>query len=160
MDAVTTSTFAEIIPDRSARLQARQRRILGAIVALGSGSLLILAAILSPSDKGLGTHEQLGLPKCGWITIFDLPCPTCGMTTSFSHAADGNLVASFLTQPLGSLLALATAMAFLSGMYIAFTGSRIGSMFGRLWTYRTGWILAGLVVASWGYKVLSYKGVI
>lgn len=100
------------------------------------------------------------LPECGWITIFDLPCPTCGMTTAFSHAANGNLPASFLTQPLGALLALATAIAFLSGMFVAFTGSRIGSMFGRLWTYRTGWIIAGLVVVSWGYKVLSYKGVI
>ena len=159
-EALTTSTLAEIIPDRSTRLLVRQRRILGAIVALGSGSLLIVAAMLSPSENGLGTHQQLRLPECGWITIFDLPCPTCGMTTAFSHAADGNLVVSFLTQPLGSLLALATAMAFLSGMYIAFTGSRIGSMFGRLWTYRTGWILAGLVMASWGYKVLSYKGVI
>lgn len=120
----------------------------------------MVATMLSPSEKGLGTHQQLMLPECGWITIFDLPCPTCGMTTAFSHAANGNLPASFLTQPLGALLALATAIAFLSGMFVAFTGSRIGSMFGRLWTYRTGWIIAGLVVVSWGYKVLSYKGVI
>lgn len=160
MDTVTTITTPEIIPDRRIRLHSRQRRVMGAIVALGSGSLLMVAAILSPSEEGLGTHQQLMLPECGWITIFDLPCPTCGMTTAFSHAADGNLLASFLTQPLGSLLALATAIAFLSGMYVAFTGSRIGSMFGRLWTYRTGWIIAGLVVVSWGYKVLSYKGVI
>lgn len=160
MDTLTTSIPAEIITDDRPNLHSRQRRVLGAIVALGSGSLLMVAAMLSPSETGLGTHQQLMLPECGWITIFDLPCPTCGMTTAFSHAADGNLSASFLTQPLGSLLALATAIAFLSGMYVAFTGSRIGSMFGRLWSYRTGWIIAGLVVVSWGYKVLSYKGVI
>ncbi len=160
MDTLITQTTPEISPDRRLKLHSRQRRGLGFLVALGSGSLLTVAALLSPSEKGLGTHEQLKLPECGWITIFDLPCPTCGMTTAFSHAADGNLLASFHTQPMGSLLALSTAIAFLAGMYVTFTGSRIGSMFGRLWTYRTGWIIAGLVVVSWGYKVLSYKGVI
>ena len=160
MDTLTTSTLSVINPDRHIQLHSRQRRVLGVMVALGSGSLLMVAAMLSPSEKGLGTHQQLMLPECGWITSFDLPCPTCGMTTAFSHAANGNLPASFLTQPLGALLALATAIAFLSGMFVAFTGSRIGSMFGRLWTYRTGWIIAGLVVVSWGYKVLNSKGVI
>ena len=44
---------------------------------------LVIAAALSPSNAGHGTHRQLGLPACGWQTNMGLPCPTCGMTTSF-----------------------------------------------------------------------------
>ena len=72
---------------------------------------------------------------------------TCGMTTAFAHAANGDLLASFLTQPLGMLLSLATAMAALVGWYVVATGSRVGVLLGRLWGMKSGWILAGLLLA-------------
>jgi hypothetical protein len=100
------------------------------------------------------------MPACGWITLMDLPCPTCGMTTSFAHAADGHLLASFMAQPLGFLLAIATAMALLLGAYVAITGSRVAGQLGRLWVRGSGWALLAIALAAWGYKVLSYKGVL
>jgi hypothetical protein len=137
-----------------------RRRLTGAIVALGSLSLLLVAALLEPSPTGLGTHEQFHLPQCGWITLMDTPCPTCGWTTAVAHAADGNLLASFLCQPMGCLLAVGTAMAALVGAYVAITGSAVGSMLRRLWGPYTGWLLAGIVLLSWIYKILSHKGVL
>ncbi|NBO19844.1 MAG: DUF2752 domain-containing protein, partial [Proteobacteria bacterium] len=40
---------------------------------------------LTPDARGLGTHEQLGLPPCGFYLWYGLPCPSCGMTTSWPH---------------------------------------------------------------------------
>jgi hypothetical protein len=138
----------------------RAGRLLALVVAGGCGVVLLVAAFLDASPAGLGTHEQLNLPACGWIRLMDVPCPTCGMTTSFAHAADGNLVASFLAQPMGFLLALAAAMTALLGAYVAATGSRVTGMLGRLWGRRTGWLLAGAVLAAWAFKVVSYRNLL
>jgi hypothetical protein len=134
------------------------RRIIAVIVALACAGLLGLAAYMTPSPTGVGTHSQMNLPSCPWITMGDLPCPTCGMTTAFAHAADGHVLAALHAQPMGGLLAIATAMAFLVSVYVGATGSRIGSGLARLWTVRSGWILAGMVLLAWGYKIASYRG--
>ena len=83
------------------------RRLIALAIAAAAASVLGVAAYLEPSPAGLGTHSQLlNLPSCGWIAAMDIPCPTCGMTTAFSHVADGNLLAAVITQPLGALLAM------------------------------------------------------
>ncbi|MHC5022534.1 MAG: DUF2752 domain-containing protein [Planctomycetota bacterium] len=133
------------------------RRLVGALVASGAAALLALASWFAPAEAGLGTHEQLNLPACGWIMTMDLPCPTCGMTTAFAHAADGSLVGSFLAQPLGCLLAIATAMALLVGAYVAVTGSAVAGSLRRLWQPRTPWLLAGVALFAWIFKVATYK---
>ncbi len=136
----------------------RVRRLLALAFTVVSGGLLLFAAILDPASNGLGTHSQLGLPACGWVTLIDTPCPTCGMTTAFAHAADGHLLASLAAQPLGALLALTTAIVFLISGYTALTGSRAVLMLRHLWTARTGWYIAAIVFLAWVYKVITYRG--
>ena len=136
------------------------RRILGAGVAVGALAILGLAAWLEPSPAGLGTHTRLNMPPCGWIATIDLPCPTCGMTTAFAHAANGDFPAAFLAQPVGALLAVAVAAALLVGAYVAATGSPVAVLFTRLWGRYTAWALAAAVAGAWVYKMLSYKGVL
>ncbi len=155
--AVTAPVFG---PRTAAGGGVRGRRILGGLVAVGTAGVLSLAAYLEPAGAGLGTHEQLSLPSCGWITLMDLPCPTCGMTTAFAHAANGDVLAGIAAQPLGFLLAIATAMAFLVGTYVASTGSRMAGQLARLWVRGSGWLLIGIALAAWGYKVISYKGLL
>lgn len=71
---------------------------------------VIVARFLTPDPRGLGTHQQLGLPPCSMRVLFDLPCPGCGMTTSWSLFSRGNFNASIETNTGGFLLAcLATA---------------------------------------------------
>ena len=137
-----------------------RRRLIAVAVTVAAATILGLAAYLEPSPTGLGTHTQLSMPTCGWIVTMDLPCPTCGMTTAFAHAANGNVLGSLAAQPLGALLALGTAMTLLMAGYVAITGSMIGSIVATLWSRRVAWILALVAASAWAYKVLVYKGLL
>ena len=64
-----------------------------------------LARWLEPAAAGLGTHQQLGLPPCTVRVLAGVPCPSCGMTTSFAHFTRGNWRASAAANAGGFLLA-------------------------------------------------------
>ncbi len=131
-----------------------RRRLWGLSLALVAGILLGIAVSLSPDPEGLGTHAQLGLPACSWMSGFSIPCPTCGMTTSFSHAVKGELGQAFLAQPLGAILALLTAVVFLLGVYVALTGSCIANRLAGPFRARWLWSFGAVVLLAWGYKIL------
>ncbi len=103
------------------RLSKAGRFFAGAIAAACLG-LLVTAFQLTPSRGGFGTHRQLGLSECGFLLRTGLPCPACGMTTSFAWFAHGNVPASFYVQPMGFLLAVACGMTFWTSAYVATTG--------------------------------------
>lgn len=67
--------------------------------------LLMLAAWLTPSPSGIGTHQQLGLPPCTILFWFDIPCPSCGGTTAFAHFVRGQWVAAVRANAAAALLA-------------------------------------------------------
>lgn len=73
--------------------------------------LLAVAGTLTPSESGKGTHQQLGLPPCTFEVWFRLPCPTCGMTTSWCHLMNGNVAESWSANPGGTCLAVLSALA-------------------------------------------------
>jgi hypothetical protein len=135
-------------------------RLTSAIIALAATGLLVVAWVLQPSADGLGTHRQLGLPACGWIASADLPCPTCGMTTAFSHAAHGDLLSSFRAQPLGMMLALGTAIVAVAGAWTACTSSMLAPFLGAMLGPRLGWTLGILLLVAWGWKILDHKGLL
>jgi hypothetical protein len=102
-------------------------RLLAVGVAGGCLAMLVAAVIVRPDPSGVGSHHQLHvgqkhLERCAWLERTGVPCPTCGMTTSFAHFVRGNFVASFYVQPMGFVLAVLTAMTVWGGLYIAFTG--------------------------------------
>lgn len=133
-------------------------RFVAAVVAVSSLTLLAVAAWLEPSSTGVGTHTQIvPLRSCAWIEVAGIPCPTCGMTTAFAHAAEGHFLQSFLAQPMGLLLALTTAMTFWVALYVALTGSPIARVFARMWRPSVVWIGAALILASWGYKIWAMR---
>jgi hypothetical protein len=96
---------------------ARQRLpIWGRLILLGLASVwltvFVIAALLNPYDaNGLPrtaeTHTQppLNLPKCTFKEITGLPCPSCGMTTSFSLLIHGDLWNSLQANFAGTALA-------------------------------------------------------
>jgi hypothetical protein len=89
----------------------------GAWVLAGAGAwaILAIAAWLRPDARGFGTHQQLGLPPCGFEAITHLPCPGCGLTTSFAHMAHGHPIDAFRAHLMGPLLfAIVAALALYS----------------------------------------------
>lgn len=77
-------------------------------------SPVVVARVLRPSAEGVGTHQQLGLPPCTFLWATGFPCPFCGMTTSWAHAARFDVIGSIRTQPMGFVLfAVAVGLALL-----------------------------------------------
>jgi hypothetical protein len=66
----------------------------------------LLAVQLEPDQRGYGTHQSLGLPPCIFRESFNVPCPSCGMTTSFSNFVRGRFIAAARANSAGLLLAV------------------------------------------------------
>src|SRR3990167_7022481 len=64
----------------------------------------IIIFSLVPDPRGFGTHEQLFLPPCLFHWLTDLPCPACGLTTSFVHLVNGNVIQGIRAHLLGPIL--------------------------------------------------------
>jgi hypothetical protein len=80
-------------------------------VAIGLTAVFVVAFWLSPyqpdgSPRRLATHQQLGLPPCTFYFVTGLPCPSCGMTTSFALLVRGDVPNSLRANAVGTLLAL------------------------------------------------------
>jgi len=80
-------------------------------LALGLVSVFAVALWLTPynddgSPRSLATHRQLGLPPCTFIEMTGMPCPSCGMTTSFSLLMHGDVMNSLRANAVGTLLAV------------------------------------------------------
>lgn len=122
-------------------------------IAAGCAYVIATAFILPPSPNGVGTHREMGLFPCAMLATTGVPCPSCGMTTSFSWFYKGNLVASLYTQPAGALLAMLTAIALIMATYQAITARPIHRML-RVLPIRP-WLIAGVGVlaAAWVWKI-------
>jgi hypothetical protein len=146
------------VPPAAPARATRAERVVAAGLALGAATVLGIAASLQPSPNGVGTHQALGLAPCSWVASFGMPCPSCGFTTAFSHAAHGSLWAAVRVQPMGALLALLTAATLVVGAFVALTGSRVGHELGARITPRAMLVLACIGLASWGYKIALMRG--
>src|SRR5271154_3804334 len=87
----------------------RRGRFLLSVLNLVLIAGFCLAASLQPDPRGFGTHRQLGLPPCIVRLVFGIPCPSCGMTTSFAHLMRGQLAKAFRANAAGLLLGLVCA---------------------------------------------------
>ena len=69
-----------------------------------------LAWRLEPDPRGFGTHQRLGLPPCTLRYFAGIPCPSCGMTTSFSYLMKGDVQLAVHANAAGVLLAVLCAV--------------------------------------------------
>jgi hypothetical protein len=136
-------------------------RLLALVVASGCLTVLTLAAALPPNPSGMGTHKaSLGLPPCAFLQTTDLPCPSCGMTTSFAWFTKGNLLASVYVQPMGAMVATLAAACVWGGFYIAISGRPAHRLLRMLPARYTLFPLLLLGVLAWGWKILIHlKGI-
>lgn len=80
-------------------------------IALGLAGVFGIAAWLNPYNGDgtplrMGTHSQLGLPPCSFYELTRVPCPSCGMTTSFAFFVQGDLRNSLRANAVGTALAV------------------------------------------------------
>ncbi|MCX5660912.1 MAG: DUF2752 domain-containing protein [Planctomycetota bacterium] len=132
-------------------------RLVGLALVVGPGSLLAVASRLTPDARGMRTHEQLGLPPCGFAAVSGYPCPTCGMTTAFAHAAHGQIVDAVVAQPFGGLLAIASACAVLIGAYALVTDLPLAPLFRPANRMAFLYLLLALFLGSWTFKILAVR---
>jgi hypothetical protein len=101
--------------------------------------------MLVPDPRGYGTHTQLGLLPCSFLTMTGRLCPTCGMTTSFAWMTRGNLVRSWQANPAGCLLALLSFPLIAWLVYSAAASKPVG--FESLGDPLLGLVLAAVVLS-------------
>jgi Protein of unknown function (DUF2752) len=132
---------------------SRTARWLALMIGLGCLALLVAAASIEPSPAGTGSHTGLGLQRCQFLDRTGVPCLSCGYTTSFTWFVRGNLLASVYVQPMGALIAAATACGVWICFYVAMTGRPVHRLLRLIPTRR--WLLPLLlfVVAAWGWKI-------
>jgi Protein of unknown function (DUF2752) len=132
-------------------------RWLERLLAAGAGGavliLLAVAAWLTPNPRGLGTHQQLGLPPCTIVEWYGVRCPSCGMTTAWSHILRGQVVAAFRCNAGGAVLAAGAVICgpwlLLSGLW----GRWLVSPPGEGVTLTGGLILVAVTLIDWTLRV-------
>jgi hypothetical protein len=138
-----------------------QDRVVGGALFLPTATVLAIATQLAPSPTGYGTHLQLGLGSCSFLRIFGIPCPMCGMTTTFAHLAHLEIVAGAANQPFGLVLFLmAVGGLALGTLELVAPRGRWRSV--ARWIERregavAAFLLIGLI-AGWSYKIALMEG--
>jgi len=163
--AALTPALVEATPNEaldSAVLAAQERftvRVWCTFIFVLSVSMLGMGLYLTPSADGVGTHQELHLPPCGWLSTLGFPCPTCGCTTAVSYFSHGHPIRSFLTQPFGFVVGLLGAVLLPLTLMGIGTGRWIGpSMFWLGWHWRY-WVFGtvGILALAWVYKIIIYR---
>lgn len=119
--------------------------------------VLYTAGTLRPDPSGMGTHRQLGLAGCGFLSATGMPCMSCGMTTAFAHTARGELIAATAAQPMGAALALACVAATVLGTWTALTGHVWRSLYILLPSQRFWYCVLAFWIGSWVFKALMVR---
>lgn len=135
-------------------------RVIAFVIFSITGIVLGLAMYLTPNPNGFGTHQQLGLEQCGFITLLGIPCMMCGMTTSFSHYAHGEIISGFVNQPFSSVLFSMTVAGFvLSCIELISPMNRIDALWNKLTQIRLSVCLLFLftMILSWVYKIYIFS---
>jgi Protein of unknown function (DUF2752) len=102
----------EKVREQRAEAKALGRWVRGSLAGMALGLVLVFytAYRLDPYQNGrprmMETHLQLGLPPCNFKVMTGLPCPSCGMTTSFALLVRGDLGNSLRANAVGTLLAV------------------------------------------------------
>ena len=127
----------------------RVRRALWSTFALSAASVIAIARWLQPDPHGFGTHTQLGLPPCAFHAWSGLPCPTCGLTTSFAYMARLQITSAIAANPLGLPLFALTAVAVVVALCGAVRAWSLTDTFERLRIPALAAIIAISAALSW-----------
>ena len=147
----------QFVTDQQRTVFSRSDQITYFALTVLSGATLTTARLLRPSPNGFGTHEQLGLPPCLFFKLTGIPCPSCGLTTSFAHSARLHFYQAFTTQPFGPI-AFFLAIASIP-FFIFLIRRRIpwNEFIRAKGLDRLIYVLIAMYLLSWVYKIAAIK---
>lgn len=127
-------------------------------IAVGLVGIFAIAIKLDPYRGGTvwsqGTHQQLGLPPCTFVVATGgLPCPSCGMSTSFALLIRGDLWNSIQANFVGTMLALVCLAYVPWAFYCAIRGR-------SLWITSMEQVLVRLIVVFMVLTLLRWLVVV
>ncbi|MGC6487130.1 MAG: DUF2752 domain-containing protein [Planctomycetota bacterium] len=146
------------IPLADGPISAWADRLTAGVVATAAVALTYKLAGVGPDPRGHGTHEQFGMPPCGWPEVYGVPCPTCGCTTASAQLVHGDVIGAFVTQPFGAAVAALGLLAGAHALQCLARGRSFVDALVRLpfWGLTAG--MFALFWAAWGYKYLTWEG--
>lgn len=146
----TAPRVPEVVP-----LLGRNFRLFLVLIATGLVGLFVVAAWIDPYNRdgtpmAYGTHRQLGLPSCNFYRLTGMPCPSCGMTTSFALLMHGDIPASLRANAVGTLLALFLMAAALWCLASAIHGTWVVVRRAEPFVLKAVIVFMILALARWG----------
>lgn len=111
--------------------------------------IIAVARILEPEPSGYGTHTQLGLPPCGFLSLTGLRCPGCGLTTAFAHMVRFDVVEALLANPFGVVLFSCLLLMIPTSMLALRHRWSFASVMQHVVVQRMAAVLVCTAVASW-----------
>ena len=124
-------------------------RVLWLSVAFGGIFVLAVAVMLEPDARGYGTHTQLGLPPCGFLSFTGSACPGCGLTTAFAHAVRGDWFLAAAANPLGLALFVLVCACVPLSLTAALRNWSVDTVLERFAVGRWALAVAGCAVVLW-----------
>ena len=128
----------------------------GALLGIAAGLTVVfaIALALNPYEadgtaRTMETHRQLGLPPCTFKAVTGLPCPSCGMTTSFALLMHGDVLHSLWANPVGTLLAVVCLALIPWSLVSAYLGRPLFILSVEVALMRFLIVLIGLMVVRW-----------
>src|SRR5688572_4854944 len=85
------------------------------LIAAGLAMVFYVATRVHPyapdgTPLRMASHQSIGMPPCRFKEMAGLPCPSCGMTTSFAHLVRGDVWNSLRANWVGTGLAVFCAL--------------------------------------------------
>lgn len=131
------------------------------------GSLLLIAAVMGlvffiatqvqpynpdGSAMRMASHQTLGMPACNFNRLAGMPCPSCGMTTSFALLVRGDISNSLRANWVGTGLAVFCALMI--------PWCIVSSLRGRLLWVRRVDVVMGFLIGTFTILMLGRWGVL
>lgn len=127
------------------------------LIALGIAGVFAIALWLDPYQDGRvwleETHRQLGMRPCTVKAQFGIPCPSCGMTSSFALLAHGDVLNALRANFAGVLLAIFLAIFAVWGILCSLRGKVVGIRDPFVAIFRFSVIFFCLMMARWAWIV-------
>jgi len=127
-------------------------------IAWLAASIIVLAVsfALTPSPTGYGTHTKLFLPPCTFRAVTHIPCPFCGLTTSFCHISRLHVASAFRSNVMGPPAYLLVLLQIPYRIYsLARKRPPLQLWHGSAWLNRG---LAAFIVVAWAVNIYIAVG--